>query len=66
MLSAEEQYSAGEYRVFIQGPASRIEEDLNKRIRADPIRTRRLQKITAAVRKRTQFLSTRTELRPLF
>ena len=66
MPSAEKQDSAGEDRVFIRGPASRIKEDLNKRIRAETIRTRRLQKITSAVRKRTQFLSTRTELCSLF
>ena len=36
MPSAEEKYSAEGYRVFIQRPASRIKEDLNRRIRADP------------------------------
>ena len=30
MPSAEEQYPARKYRVFIQEPAIRIEEDLNK------------------------------------
>ena len=36
MPSPETSYSAGGYRVFIQGPVHRIKEDLNGRIKKRP------------------------------
>ena len=66
MPSPEKSYSAGGYRVFIQGPVHRIKEDLNERSKEDPIPNETTEKNRGRCQKRTHFQPIRTELCSLF